>query len=252
MNETPMELAARQWFESQKLKVSRILEVPGQRRADYSVTEPGAEYVTECKDKDDPLFQKALLKEARQKGMAVGAAGVFRTNTLSSVFKDAEDQVASTPAAPGAFRIVWFSSTGPGGDFVADQATRTLFGSVDVIPWPDMHHHLDAKLCFYFGMNDFFRLRSLDAALVWNGKGIALCVNNYSPRYEAFKVSSLYRAFPNPMDPVEEARLGRAYLLDADIDRRDQSAAQKAVCAKYGWYGVSAIAEVQQTGISMV
>lgn len=50
-----------------------------------------------------------------------------------------------------------------------------------------------------------------------------LCLNPYSPRYDALKSSDLMHPFNGVfLDPIVEEQSGRAYIPESDVERREQ------------------------------
>lgn len=53
---------------------------------------------------------------------------------------------------------------------------------------------------------------------------LKICLNPYSPRYPGLKAASFLLPFGSAvLDPIEEEKAGRAYLPDADFERKEQA-----------------------------
>ncbi len=112
----------------------------------------------------------------------------------------------------------------------------TLYGSTRIF---ELDHSV-MKQCYFFRNGDFFRFKEhLDGAVAafinGNSVTVKLCLNPYSPNWEALRDSPYARHFKHGLiDPVADERAGEAYIADTDIDRRDEAAVLKYLETKYG------------------
>lgn len=52
---------------------------------------------------------------------------------------------------------------------------------------------------------------------------LKICLNPYSLRYQALKVSEFLLPFGSAvLDPIDEEKAGRAYIPDDDVERKEQ------------------------------
>ena len=84
------------------------------------------------------------------------------------------------------------------------------------------------RRCYFYRHSDFFKRRDvIDAAVAAYVKGSVVnakvCLNPLSPRYESLRKSPVLRPFGADVeDPLALEVKGTAFVLDADLNRRDE------------------------------
>lgn len=233
MKENSSERHVREFLEGQGFKVQRIATVPGQKRADYYVTNSDKSYVVEVKGKTgDEAYIESLLSN----GEAFREEFLGRTNPISQDIREAAEQLLATPAEPEAFRLVAFVATGDDPYTQASQIESTLYGTVELLSASSDGLGAIATSCFYFTFSEFFNLRSVDAALIFIPDGSKVYVNNFSRRVQEFRTTNLYQIHAGQRavcDPEIIESQGAAFIADCDLDRREESALIKYINRKY-------------------
>lgn len=158
-------------------------------------------------------------------------------NRISGIVRKAAAQLSSTAAdVPHDLRVLWFTGIGMDGEAKHLQLIATLYGSTEIFQLNDDH----VRTCYFFRNSDFYRYRDdLDGAVAaylnGNTATVKLCLNPYSPRWEALRDSPFARCFNlGLIDPVAQERAGNAYIVDGDIDRRDERTVIAYLQSKYG------------------
>jgi Archaeal holliday junction resolvase (hjc). len=182
MKENNSERHVREFLEKQGFKVQRIPTVSGQKRADYHVTDSEKTYVVEVKGKT--TGDEAYIESLMSSGEGFREEFLGRTNSISQGIREAAEQLLATPAESEAFRIVVFVATGDDPDTQALQIESTLYGTVELLSASSDGSGAVATPCFYFTFNEFFNLRSVDAALIFIPNGSRVYVNNFSQRVQ--------------------------------------------------------------------
>lgn len=162
---------------------------------------------------------------------------LVQSNTLSGIVRKAKKQLSSTASRiDHDARIIWFTGVGFNAEASHYQFMATLYGSTRIVE-PDKP---GLRECYYFRNADFYRYREdLDGAvaafMMGDSVTMKLCLNNYSPRYEALRTSPFAVHFPNGLiDPLAEEALGHAYVADTDLDRKECGAVLQYIQRKYG------------------
>lgn len=188
-------------------------------------------YVIEIKTKEDDPRATAARHDALRRGQIVTRVAPFvPQNTMSRVIKDGVAQLTAYPATDWDFTLLWLVATGADTEAQCRQFLGTLYGLTNVVG-PDDHPLIP---CYYFRNSAFFRWHDLDGAIVGTVRQGKLCVNNYSPRVNRLKSSSLARLFGTAVtDPRDLEAIGSAYIADCGIDRRDKQAVIEYLQTKY-------------------
>ena len=161
---------------------------------------------------------------------------LIRRNRLSAIVNKAASRLESSGARyTHDFRLVWFNGTGPYAKAHVLQFVASLYGKVGVTGL-----RLPARVpCYFFGHSDFFNNAArLDGAVtvhpVQGGVVAWFCLNPLSARFESLrrtKLASLFGA--NVENPIREERERRAFILNSDTDRRQESVLLSEVESKY-------------------
>ncbi|WP_217987702.1 hypothetical protein [Halomonas salipaludis] len=191
-------------------------------------------YLIELKTKySDP----AILEE-RESVLARGEVfkeetPVARRNRVSGVIASAAKQLNSYASVNHDFQLVFLLASGHHPDVQMSIFENCLYGTKDTVDFIGEGGVLPA----YFADNsDFFNLQeSLDGAIVSTSHEAKLCLNPYSPRYEALSDSELTRLFKEGVcDPLQKEREGMAFVVDGDVNRRNENEVLEFLKQKYG------------------
>lgn len=193
------------------------------------------EYLVEVKEKQANPDLAEDREEAFGKGEVFKISESLKTKTiLQNVVNNGRRQIKSYVTDDSIFRVVWVHCTGLAYDSTREQTICGLYGSVDLVD----HSSEEAimRTCYYFGNSHFFKYSdSIDAVMVSGRKGeTALCLNNYSPRYEQLKESALVQTMPDGVrDPIKEEAEGEAFLVDGEVNRGKPEEVLNSLRTKY-------------------
>lgn len=227
------EAAIKQLLEAYDFKVEKIPE-QDHETPDFLVQGKRESYLVECKERqDDKAELQAKESLLRSGGVYSEAITTSRKRSVYKGIRKAASQLQHGPSHVD-FRLAWYHVTGARAELKAQQIVSSLYGSMDLIDWDNGDNRL--RPCYYFEFSEFFRLRGqLDGAVASFGDKGVLCLNNHSKKYDKLKSSELRRIFSAGIrDPIEEEKLGDAYIADTDIDRRDKKAILAYLQKKYG------------------
>lgn len=145
--------------------------------------------------------------------------------------REAERQLASTPAAADAIRLAWFGADGDD-EYALRCVEACLLGTRHV---PFAGGSIDV---YGFAYSELWRCTDLDAAVLANASGLRLVVNPYSENLERVRESSLYlelAARGAVVDAALEVAEGRALMIGSDfVGQRDGRAQWSYLLGKYG------------------
>ncbi len=155
-----------------------------------------------------------------------------KRNWLSSDVKKASTQLDAA-AKPDEFRLLWFRADN--GLFVQDpreQIGATLLGIRMV--FGSRNGERRVKHCVYAGFADFHRYTAIDGAMIEVDGALTLISNPFSPRQQAFATSPIHKAVePAIVDVYQLECEDRCYIVDSDIDRKDDEAILTFLRTKY-------------------
>lgn len=232
MAETKAELRVRGFFERIGFRVERIGVNEKDLRADYLISDGSHSYLLEVKSRDD---DKAYVTQLERQGFAEKEASLGRTNSLSAALRDAHKQLLGTPTGRDTFRIIVITASKEDTERDFRQIIGTLYGSVDLLT-DDQNGVAIAKTCYYFTFNEFFKMREVDAALIFTNEGSLLLLNTFRhalPRFHQTRLYLQYKERSAVLDPVAEERAGDAMIADCDIDRKEEKAVIRYIEQKY-------------------
>ena len=210
-------------FELEKLPVSTE---SGKKMPDFLIRSGAASALVEAKLKgDDP-------SEARHRTDTLNAGEVYasdhelgRNETISTIVRNASKQLGAAPGIKSDFKVLFFLMDCINSRVVSEQLVDTLYGRTSVIEYGKAPQ---AKSCYFYRNSDFFRRNEIDAAIIGyipashDNATLRVCLNPYSPRYEELKLSELLLPFKGAvLDPIDEEKAGRAYIPDANIERKE-------------------------------
>jgi len=206
----------------------------GKKSPDFLVCDSTHTYLLEVKDKL-PNPQKAVEREAvlNSGEMHQMLDSTGRTNTISSVVKDACEQLAAYKAQTVDFRLLWFQACGVDTELQGHQIFATIYGIKTITA---LRPKSPARNCFYAEYNDFYRFKDvLDAVILVEGDTAQFCVNSFSRVRLQLLESRLAQVFGQGIvDPVTEEKAGNAFLADFDCDRSNRPLFLKKLGDKYG------------------
>ena len=207
------------------------------KEADFLATRAGVRVLVEEKIKaEDPA--RAAKRDAKHQGGELHAEtlAIVRDETVSGVIRDAAAQLLSSSRHPHDFRLLWFTATGPTAEDKYEQFMATLYGRTNILEMNSPHF----RRCYFFRNGDFYRRRNaIDGAIAAyiNGRSISakLCLNSLSQRYGLLKASTLMVLFGTAVeDPIQLESEGKAFIVNSDLDRKDEAGLLSYLRHKYG------------------
>ena len=223
----------RERLEALGFQVQRIAENPTERRPDLRASKSGTTTWVEVKT-------RALDSElrARMESVSVGATESIlvpldKRNWLSADVKKASTQLEAA-AKPDEFRLLWFRVDNE--LFVQDareQIGATLLGIRMVFGRRNGERRV--RHCVYAGFADFRRYTAIDGAMIEVDEALTLISNPFSPRQQAFATSPIHKAVEPAIvnAPPQLEREDRCYIVDFDINRKDDEAILAFLRTKY-------------------
>jgi hypothetical protein len=116
-----------------------------------------------------------------------------------------------------------------------EQISSTLYGKKSVIDFDSKSSH--AKTCYYAYHSEFYKQKeTINGAFIAVRNKVFLLINDQSPSYSQFKNSKFLSKFINQVhitDPIEEEKLGHAFIADCSIGRSNQDEVKNYVFEKY-------------------
>ena len=225
-------------LEQRGFSVDPVCVSATERRADFLASRAGDVYVIEVKGRALSGFEQTLLDDAHTGVGGSGMRDLKRGNSLSAAIEEAATQLAATPAPVGSIPIVWLPCLHHEASFLLDQAVRTLYGIKDVwIEGPERRGVPCAeKICFFADFSDFFRFNAIAAAVLSTSSVMRFCINPFSSQLSQIRASELLGEFDpcEVWDPQDLEQSGRAFVVDGNVDRKDERAVLKAISEKYG------------------
>jgi hypothetical protein len=215
----------------------QAIETSNEERADFLARIGDAVTLVEEKTKLEDPGAEAVRQEALREGKVHPThIPIKPDNRLSGINRKASKQLASSASTfAHDFRLVWFTATGNGCLGKQQQFIATIYGTSGIVELDNSQY----RACYFFRNSDFFRFReNLDGAVAAysDGKELSatLCLNPLSPRYVEFKASPFVKAFGTAVrDPVTDEKEGRAFIVDRDIDRKNQNSVLEFLQQKY-------------------
>ena len=113
------------------------------------------------------------------------------------------------------------------------RSKSTLYGTTSIVNLDSVE---GAYPCYFFRNSDFFRYKNvLDAAIVSTTKSHKLCLNPLSCRCESLKNTELCARFGTAVrDPINEETAAKAYIVDSQVDSKDEEVVLTYIRKKYG------------------
>ncbi len=203
------------------------------RSPDFLVQGENENYLIELKSKfDDPIETEKRREVLGTGEIAEKHDTTGRKNTISKIIRDSVKQLSSIEHVVD-YKLVWLHAVDRHQDMKLEQFKSTLYGSVDIFDLDEFSGNLIP--CYYFGFNEFFPASdTLDGAVVSTLEKATLCLNTFSPNYNKLKDSELALQFgKGVLDPLTQELKGDAFVIDNNIDRRDQRALIRYLNKKY-------------------
>lgn len=213
------------------------IEEATEKRPDFSVTFNDESYIVEVKEKEDTPEHIELAKRISKNEIADISIDLVETGTIRSIISKAKKQIDTFAEDEEVFRVVWFVCKGMHHNAQEDIIFHSLYSSVPMWDLDNKIWEKTTPMCYFFGLHSkFYRYRNeLDAVIIGNMEEGKLCLNPYSPRYEAIKKSHLFNSMsPAIIDPIEEEQRGTAIIVDNHIDRSNVGEVYKHLYEKYG------------------
>ena len=230
----PSKELAIKFLEALKFDVEEIPE-SNEERADLLVRDDSDCYVIETKDKSD-VPQPDWHQAALEKGEVVhDGQQTTRNNRIDGVFTKARDQLDETPADESAFRLIWFQADGTDKQLIWDRAFATFYGKVNLFPLDGN----DALLlpCYYFDYATSFKIPSVDAMILCDGRYMQLLLNEFSSNLDAFRASKLFSVFGETgavADPEKLEAEGEILAFREDMPRKNDGKILSAIFESTG------------------
>jgi hypothetical protein len=219
----------KRFFEKLGYQVEKIPETD-EGSPDFWISDDTSSYVLELKTKFPSSEEIKKRKHQLYSGEIHNIHElVIGKNTLSGIIKKAKDQLKSFKEE-NVLRIVWLLATGHLAEPRMLQFEATLYGLAPIVSSERTGD------CYFFYNSDFYRFREiLDGAIVSTESEAKLLLNPLSPRYAQLKSSTLPKHLGKTVvDPIELESLGKAFLVDDEVDRGDKEAVLRYLRKKYG------------------
>jgi hypothetical protein len=203
-----------------------VAKESGRKRPDFLIKYGKSSAIVEAKLKgDDPVKVKEREEALSTVGLHETDHVMGRDETISGVVANAARQLRMESEVSHDYKIVLIIAACINAPAVGEVVIDTLYGRTSVI---DVENGMTSKPCYFYRNSDFFRRQVIDAAIVGHATPssdrviVKICLNPYSSRYADRANSDLLQPFNDAiLDPIKEERLGHAYLLDKDVERRE-------------------------------
>ncbi len=236
------------------LRAQRVppVEAP---RCDLAAEDDTERYLIEVKGIHD---EEAVAATLRTGEIYDKDRDISRSGSVSDKIEEALHQLRETDngSHSGLWLVVLIERGPSWSGVIMKQVLSTLYGVrtiADLGPQPGV-----TRKCLYFSHSAFFRHRGeLDGAIIMDGTGARLCLNDYSERAHRLHDSRLGCFFVHDQSLYDAARLeseGGYLVADCDTDRNDQQAVLQylrekyhlkrlTVMHSYGWLGAFRIVQ---------
>lgn len=197
----------------------------GKKEADFLVSYQQISALIEAKLKEnDPKEEEERETNLHSKGRYCSKHAGGRNETISGIIGHGARQLKSSEDKEHNFKILFFMADCINSKVVSEQFIDTIYGCTDVIEHSNQN---SIKKCYFYRNSDFYRRKIVDAAIVaymsTECVQLKICLNPYSDNYLLLKNSKFILPFGKAViDPIEEENLGKAYIPDDDIERKEQ------------------------------
>lgn len=189
-------------------------------------------FLIEVKTKQDDASREQRMEEAFEVGRVFEEVlPMGPRNRVSAIVQHGVRQLEAL-GAKDPLRLMWFAALGRRAKVYACQIRATLLGSTQVFDLQETSWQRD---CYFFHGSAFYRWRNkLDGAVIAQSKSGQLLVNPFSPRADRLRRSPMAVTFgQGVLDPIALEAVGRACIVDGDVDRNDEAAVQHFLQQKY-------------------
>lgn len=222
--------------------------IQGDNRPDYEVVCDQEHYLIEVKSREDDGNEINEKEETLNKGEIYDQhRALTRKNTDSGIIRNACDQLRKYGNEEHV-RLIWLCVVDDAQEAKFEQFKSTLYGKSQVF---DLDRDSQHRPCYFYGRSDFYRRKDiLDGVIVSTPREAELCLNPFSVKYTKLQRSQFAVIFKNSIcDPIKEESEGLAYVVDSNVDRRDEEAVMAYLSKKYqapklqkvdlGWHSAS-------------
>ncbi len=194
------------------------------KRPTFAMDDCAAVYLIEVKVKshNSEMWQR-IQNDLLLDDVVSSEESLLRRDAVDSVLKHAADQIDATATAESDFRIVWLSFDGHDQDLRWNQVLATFYGIVYTLPRHGSTTSADH--CYYFDYSTAYSCPKIDALVISDGRHLQVCLNNFSPRYEAIKLTGIVAELQSRngvIDPPKLAEDGIALVLRSNVSRRNE------------------------------
>lgn len=216
-------------FTVEKLPVAKK---NGKKMPDFLVRYRASSALVEAKLKGDDPEVASRREDTLAAGEVYASDHVHgRDETLSGIVRTGSRQLKAEVEFESDFKVLFFLMDCINASTVSRQLVDTLYGSTTLI---EAGKPPQPKPCYFYRNSDFYRRQEIDAVIVGHidtlrrTPTLQICLNPYSLRYQALKVSEFLLPFSSAvLDPISEEKAGRAYIPDDDIERKVNDFASK-------------------------
>jgi hypothetical protein len=205
------------------LTVEKIPECES-KTPDYHAYNNKEHYIIEIKEKEDNQdIKKDLEKTLLSGNLYSFVHPIEPKSVIKKIIRDAKQQIDEYLENETTFRVIWLHCTSIDYSGIRELVLSGIYGSETLIYSNGEQSFYG--LCYYFNESLFFKYKNkIDAVVISCRNGESqLCLNNYSPRYEDFKNSTLAKTFIEEavIDPLLEEASGDAFIMDSSINRKN-------------------------------
>lgn len=214
-------------------QVDVVLTVNDEKRPDLLAIHGHTRMFVEVKARVQDLTLRAAMEAVPPGATESILTPLEKHNALSAEIKDTNEQLGAL-ALHDDHRLLWFRAHND--LFVhgaCDQVVSTLLGIRVVDAERDGSRR--PFRCAYAGFADLYRFREIDGAMIEEGDALTLVLNQFSDRHVAFSASRICRVLQSGavVDVGQADRDGACYVVDGDVDRKDDDAVLEFLRAKH-------------------
>ena len=233
MNLNRSEQLVKEFLESLDLTVDALEPVRDRKTADFLATDSvDMSYLIEVESQSDDL---SYWEDLEEMGQVNRTDQVMRTNVASRVVRHATKQLRETDEPEHSFNLLAIVPATDDAGTQASEFQSTLYGIMLLVDAESGDEH-QTKKCFYFDYNEFYEMKDIEGALLFDDSGCQLCINTFAEKINAFRSSALYQRFEKEggiLDPDALEASGEAYIADIDLPRSESDKLLDYVTEKY-------------------
>lgn len=210
-------------LEDYGFNITKIKEREGIKTPDFYVELGDDSYTIELKTKymNPDIIEE--MKEAFDNGeMHTDIVSLDFSQKMRKIIHKAKQQLESDPIYVNSFNLAWFHCEGRDASTTMDLFENTLYGKAFVFDADDGTDK--AYDCYYYYEKAMFNKYKdvLDGAVISMDGSLKVLINLYSPKYKAFKNSSLCTFFKDGVqDPLEREKKQEGIFVDERMCRKD-------------------------------